>query len=303
MTMNLCRVNFHRYRLILATICVATAIELMTGVAGAELPPQLQSITLGNVPVSLPEPSMPDGLDVDAQASVLKQVAGKYSLDRFTKESIVSPFTFDRETIKAADGERVGHRIDIWFVAHGQLGVIRDEALLSAMVESQDADEAGSGEQLSAAELSARGIKPPSGQGDDDAVAYHHFSVPVLKRVIVEGVVRGFSSSTAESHLAGVTLEDAFRDDPKYPNRWRHSDEEASEAVPYAGYAGYAKATQLIGYDNAILIECHAVVHEPHAWFNGANLLSSKMPIAVQDTVRRFRRALAKQAESASSPD
>lgn len=253
--------------------------------------------TIGGVPVTVPEPSMPSGLDAQMQASVLTELAGKYPLDRFTKDSIVAPFTLKRKTIKNSDGERVGHQIDLWFVAYGRLDAIGDEDLFLAMVESKDSDDAGAGQPISDEELSARGLKASfvEALGTNMRLAYYQFSSPVLDRVIVEGVVRRFSSANQDSYFASIALEDAFRRDTKYPNRWWHSRKDIADAVSYSGFGGYARATKLLGYEDAILVECHAVLHEPQAWFNSANLLSSKLPIAVQNTVRKFRRALAKQ--------
>jgi hypothetical protein len=278
------------------TLCVA--VGLVADHARSESSHAAASMptTIAGVPVTAPEPSMPSGLDAKMQASVLRELAGKYPLDRFTKASIVAPFTLKRNTIKNSEGERIGHQVDLWFVAHGRLDAIGEENLFLAMVESKDSDEAGAGQPITDEELSARGLKASSveANGTNSRLAYYQFSAPVLDRVIVEGVVRRFSSANQDSYLASITLEDAFRGDTEYPNRWRHSSEDVADAVSYGGFGGYAKATRLLGYEDAILVECHAVLHEPQAWFSGANLLSSKLPLVAQNTVRKFRRALAK---------
>ena len=46
--------------------------------------------------------------------------------------------------------------------------------------------------------------------------------------------------------------------------------------------------------EEALFIECHLVFDEPQGWFNGANLIRSKVPVLVEDTVRKARRRLAK---------
>ena len=48
---------------------------------------------------------------------------------------------------------------------------------------------------------------------------------------------------------------------------------------------------------DAMLIEYHVVFEEPEAWFQGANLLSSKLPLVIQDVVRSFRRKLVNLAD------
>lgn len=248
---------------------------------------------IAGVAVVVPEPSMAGGLSEEGQAAVLAKVAGKYSLDRFTKASIVAPFNLQRSTIKDADGERVGHQIDLWFVAHGPLEAIASEDLFLAMAESGG----DSGEPLPEQALAQRGLRASDSQTGNAStqLGYYQFSAEVLDRVIVEGVVRRFSLMDDESYVAGITLEETFDQDDEYPNQWRRAGEPNGESFAYSGYGVYTKATRLLGHDNALLIECHAVIHEPHGWFNGANLLGSKLPIAVQNTVRKFRRNLAKQ--------
>ena len=44
----------------------------------------------------------------------------------------------------------------------------------------------------------------------------------------------------------------------------------------------------------ALFVEGHVVFAEPVKWFDGANLLRSKLPPVIQGQVRSFRRELAK---------
>ena len=227
---------------------------------------------------------------------IVEDIAGKYGLARFTKKSIVAPFTLRRQTVKNGAGERVGHQVDLWFVAHGDLDSIRSQDLFAAMMESKDSDPLSDGNLIAEEELTKRGLKIPPAADDTSPppVAYYRFAGQVLDRVIVEGVIRRISVATDESLIASIALEEAFNQDDVYPNQWRHIGSE-TPGKAYAGYGGYAKATRLKGSDGALLIELHVVMHEPREWFGGANLLGSKLPIAVQNGVRRFRRTLAKQ--------
>jgi hypothetical protein len=47
----------------------------------------------------------------------------------------------------------------------------------------------------------------------------------------------------------------------------------------------------------AMLIEYHSVFEQPSGWFGGRDRLRSKLPLAVQDEVRTFRRKLKKAME------
>jgi hypothetical protein len=101
-----------------------------------------------------------------------------------------------------------------------------------------------------------------------------------------------------------ATLDPRFSQDREIPNAWRPQRlDDAGHVVngaarPYAGAAWYWKATKLKQPAGAILIEYHVVFDEPEGWFNGANLLRSKLPLLVQDGVRKFRRRFAQQGGS-----
>jgi hypothetical protein len=72
-------------------------------------------------------------------------------------------------------------------------------------------------------------------------------------------------------------------------------DTSAGPAEAYSGAGGYLKATQLAQLSGAILVEYHSIYSEPHDWFNGANLLQSKLPILLQSRVRELRREVKKK--------
>jgi hypothetical protein len=70
---------------------------------------------------------------------------------------------------------------------------------------------------------------------------------------------------------------------------------EVGDSHPYTGSGSYLKATKLQEPPGSIFVEYHIVFHEPTEWFNGATVLRSKLPILVQDEVRKFRRRLAEE--------
>jgi hypothetical protein len=51
--------------------------------------------------------------------------------------------------------------------------------------------------------------------------------------------------------------------------------------------------TELVGVEDGLFVEVHVVYAEPYGWFEGRNLLRSKLPPVLQDSVRKFRRKLA----------
>ena len=107
------------------------------------------------------------------------------------------------------------------------------------------------------------------------------------------------SSYSDESISLASQLDPRFIDDPDFPNQWQSVTRNdlgqlvLGEAVPYVAAGFYVKATRLQGEEDAIFIEYHHVFEEPEGWFRGVNLLRSKLPLIVQDRVRKFRRQLA----------
>lgn len=253
--------------------------------------------------ITLADVSLADGLDHAAQQQVLRKVAGRYPLSLFTRKSPVAPFSLEMESIKDSSGERTGQRVDLWFIAYGSLQTITDEKLMEDTFKTdpkKPKDLPQSSRKLTEEELQARDLTTRSEA--DLKAGYSFFEAPVLERVIVSGVALGVRIKTDESVTVAARLEPEFGDDPDLPNRWRPVEhDEAGRVVigdpkPYAGFGMIGKATALIDEDGRptgmLLVECHAAFHEPKGWFGGANLLRSKLPLAVQDNVRDFRRKL-----------
>ena len=65
---------------------------------------------------------------------------------------------------------------------------------------------------------------------------------------------------------------------------------------PYGGAGMYLKITKLHEPAGALFVEQHIVFAEPTGWFDGANLLRSKLPLVVQSNVRDMRREWMKWA-------
>ena len=65
---------------------------------------------------------------------------------------------------------------------------------------------------------------------------------------------------------------------------------------PYAGIGGYVAIAPLEtvdpDLDDACLVQGCFVIHEPKDWFNGTNLIRSKLPLIIQNSVRDFRRKM-----------
>lgn len=258
--------------------------------------------------VRLPAPTMPDGLDAGQQSAILEKTAGNYGVDRFARKSAVAPFVLEINSIEDDRQQRGGQRVDFYFVAYGSREALFDEALFGDLVGVQEGnakDKAMSTHTLTDDELRTRNLAPLSdGDTDGDLVeSYVAVEAPILERVELQGVGRAVKQKTGESLLGAWMLDERFSDDPDYPNQWRPVIRDAAGRMslgpptPYSGLGGYIKLTALHEPAGAIFVECHAAFDEPHEWFDGKNLLRSKLPQAVQENIRTFRRKLANRSE------
>jgi hypothetical protein len=251
--------------------------------------------------VRLPHPTLPDGLTAAGQRRAIESVADSgHSWDQLTRKSVVAPFILQ---ISKDDGQRDrrGRRLDLWFVAYGELKTLDNQDFLRRQFRSAtsetDPENGSASRALTASDLQRRGLTSPTQPGDPEYVAAEF---TLLDRVRLQVTTESTKSKTDESNLAASILDRRFIDDAQFPNQWRPitRDDAGRRGLgapqPYFGFGGYAKATRLIDPPGAILIEYHAAFAEPQGWFSGTNLLRSKLPILAQMIVRQLRRGLEK---------
>jgi hypothetical protein len=123
-----------------------------------------------------------------------------------------------------------------------------------------------------------------------------------LDRVRLSVTTQTVHSHNNQSVVLAGEIDQRFAADGAFPNQWRPIEITAQKAKagPPESYrlsASYWKATQLTRPAGAILVEYHSAFEQPVGWFGGRDLLRSKMPMAVQNEVRTFRRKLQKAAE------
>lgn len=245
----------------------------------------------------LPPPTLPDGLGPAATQQALRQIADEsHPLDQLLRKSVVAPFVLKITDQKPVAGA-LPRRVDLWFAAYGDLRLMSDEDFLKGQLSSNNPN----GDQaafLTDQELAARQIQPERGE------RYLAATVTLFDRVRISGVMRTQLIRSEESITAAGMIDPRFDHDPRFPNTWRsltRDDNGNLQVGPphvYHSAGWYCKATKLAEPAGAVLVEVHVLFDEPHGWFNGTNLLRSKLPIVVQDGVRKFRRRL----ESAGKP-
>jgi hypothetical protein len=266
-----------------------------------------QGIRVGsqaNVP--LPPPAIVDDMPAAEQWATLERLSGSVPRDEFVRPSVVAPHVLKMESVTAG-GQREAQRISLFFVAFGRVHTVRDEKLLrefTGAATGKARTSPATAESLTAQTLAERSLTERHEEGLDQW--FVRFETGLLDRVQVSGVLNVVQSVTPESVLVCTVLDERFADDRAYPNRWRHMELDSTTGIklgtvqPYAGFAAYVKATALSKVPGALLIEAHSIFNEPVEWFGGANLLRSKLPLAVQDQVRSFRRKLANAERGAA---
>jgi hypothetical protein len=279
-----------------------TAAALLVPAAGEESANPLfqqlreQGVAVGaGIKVPLPAPTMADGLDAKAQQGVLKAVAGEdYSLDELLRSSVVAPHILKLRDINPSDPAAPARGVDVWFIAFADLKTVTDKDFLDRLQNANQKE--GKARGLSAAELEKRQITLK----DEKRESYGHAVFTFLDRVEISATGHSYWSQTPDSVVYAAVLDPRFVNDADYPNQWRAVTRDAAGKTqlgpphPYDGAGYYVKFTRLAEPKGALFVEAHVVFAEPVKWFDGANLLRSKLPPAVQSQVRSVRRELIK---------
>ncbi len=282
-------------------LLIATASPGQSGEHNVILGDLLEpGISIGNRRVRLPIPTLADGLSARQQQQALSPIVDdNHSLDDLQRKAVVAPFVL-RIANEPNAGQGRPRRVDLWFVAHGDFDRLSDEEFLKQQVNTETKSKQGGslteGAILTEDQLRARKIEIVRDE------RFLTVNLELFDRVNVRGTMRAQLSRGVDSVTLAATLDSQFAHDSQFPNAWHSLQlDDAGHVVtgparPYSGAAWYCKATKLKQPLGAVLLEYHIVFDEPEGWFNGANLLRSKLPLLVQDGVRKFRRRFAVQA-------
>jgi hypothetical protein len=253
----------------------------------------------GQAAVRLSKPLMSPGLTADEQLAVLKKASDKIPLELFLKNSLASPHAIQINSVEN-NKKRYAQTVDICFVAHGKIETLIKHDLLSQLLgdkstEKQDAR--GKTTTLDDDELKKRDIKPFKSDIMEERFA--KIELNILNQVQVSGVTRNIREQGPGWLKTYSILDDRFAKDADWPNQWRKIDakapagKELGTASEYAGWCSFVQVTSLSNPEGALFVEVRSVYAEPHGWFDGYNVLRSKLPLAIKDNVTSFRRKLA----------
>jgi len=266
---------------------------------------QSNGVSLGKSRIPLPAPAMADGLDANRQTAVLQKIIDdRYPVDEFTRDAVVAPFVLKFPELQ---GEApIPRGIDVWFIVHGDLNELAKVDVLKEFTSARGKDTTL--HVLAADQLKARGLPLTSADSPKHVAAvgateerFVHTVAKILDHVELHQTMRCVLSRTNDSVVIASQVDRRFDKDREFPNFYhrliRNDEGEITKgpAQPFSGSAGgYMKATQLASPKGALLVEYHTIYSEPQDWFNGANLLQSKLPILLQSRVRELRRDVRK---------
>jgi hypothetical protein len=258
--------------------------------------PLYKSLTANGLAVDgtkhkFPAPTMPDGLTAEQQTAVIKKlIDGDYDLENFTRDSRVGPNLTKIRDLMAGEKKTTARAVDVWFVVHGDFKLLNDDKFLDKLVGANKGAGAKGGD-VKPADLMARNIPVPNGKNE----GYGFVEFDFLDKVRLKATGHAYWSRGAESVVAAAEIDPRFAKDKDFPNEWRSIDgAKVGDANVWAGAGMYLKITKLKEPAGALFVEQHVVFDEPAGWFGGENLLRSKLPIAVQKSVRDMRGEFAK---------
>jgi hypothetical protein len=283
----------------LAAVALAAAPEPAGPHAANDLYQELQGegVTLAGKRIMFPAPMLRDDLTAAEERAALRRLAGSEGgVDELLRNSVTAPVVVRLRDEKAADGTLI--RIaDVGFAVHATLDEI-DPARLTGRGDDSKPVEAGNmrftNRFLGDDELARCGIR----KADPKLEWYSHSKADLLDRIRVETTSRGRGTRSEGSWIIASRTDPRFDRDADAPNRWVALDrggkgQPLGEPRLYAGGASTTRISRLASLLGALWVEGHVAFAEPHAWFEGAPILRSKITLVAQDQVRRLRRELA----------
>jgi hypothetical protein len=285
------------------TAASAAGLEPAHAANGVYAALQRDGLTVAGSHVAFPPPLLPDGAGPDAERAALRTLAGsETAVQEFLRASVTAPVILKVRDQKGTDGTMI-RLADVWFAVHASLDEI-DPSRLGGRRADGETVEAGnmkfSSHLLDAEELKPRGIE----RTDPQREWFSHTTADLLDRIHAEATDHALATRSDGSWVFASQTDHRFDGDSRFPNLWTALDRKRSpkgtatpqpQPSPYAGGASTTRISRLATAPGMLLVEGHLVFSEPHAWFDGAPILRSKISLVAQDQVRRLRRELNKR--------
>ena len=288
-------------------LMIGLAAAIVAGQAPAVENPLLDELLQKGVTMSdgtkikLPPPALRPGMTAEAQRAAITPLArGKCTYEDLADRSLQAPFVLSDRLIPTTNEKAPARRIDLWFIAHGDWKKATSEEFLANLLKSvqpQTNDPLASKPvTLKEEDLARRNVRLQTQPGLEDRYGFGR--AVLFEKVQLSSTRHGMVVRRADVVLMAEKIDPRFTNDPDYPNQWRSVTigEDGKVALgtpqPYVEAGSYGLVTPLADPAGAIFFEFHMVYEEPHGWFGGTGLVSSKLSLAIQDNLRTFRRRL-----------
>lgn len=234
--------------------------------------------------VLLPRPVMPDGLSKEEQLARIENLEGRrVAVKELLRKATSAPLVQKVSRLDEAQGHRY-RMMDTFFVVYTTLDMFEPSSTggLSAS--------GGDGKQITREELAARNIQSEVSHG---STGFVHTTSKMMDRVQLSTTTQYQLTRQPESVVVAMRLDPRFSKDEQYPNEWRKLTKkpggfDVGDAEPYEWFSFYLKATKLADSD-AVFVEYHLLMENPSGWFNGKDLIRSKIPLGTQNGIRKLR--------------
>lgn len=281
--------------------------EALIGAQPAGTAPQSTNESAVIVCGRIPRPRFESAEDPKQRDETLDSIFGiGDERERYFRRSIVAPQILKLEKV-AHSPESLLRIVHFWFIAYGDLSKLDDKELTNQMMldakEDSDADngdQTAESREVTAEELAQCSITAPSAPTSERNEFFSRVNMHLFKKLDLDLTMHVISTRSSDQLLSAAVVDSRFADCENLKNQWRRlqRDEAGALAVHsqggYADAGGYLRLVQFDEPEQAILVEGHFAFLEPHGWFDGANLLGSKMPTLVQISARRLRKSLLK---------
>ncbi len=247
--------------------------------------------------VRLEPPLLNQSQTTSERKSALDRLAGDENWERFARNSPVAPIALDIRSIESSSGGRIGYAVKSAFVLHTSMERLRDQTLMERLFGKPDLnDQEGMlrFEEITQAKLQEFRVEVESGK-----ITYSRVAIPLLNKIRLQGVIRVERvESERELDVSWLFDNTLGEKNPEWQSVWLPlSTNDLAETIvgppqPYSGSGGYIRLSEIDQPEKMVVVEMGWVIHEPHAWFEGGNLLRSKLPLLIQESVRSFRKKL-----------
>lgn len=246
--------------------------------------------------VALPEPKLNVQASLAEKEAILENIAGKVGWKRFSAKSINASVRIEVEELIDANGQRTGYRILSSYVIYCSREKLENRDLLES---SFGKPKAPDDPKRKLDQLALKLLDEGKFDTDDKSKQYLWIELPLLKKVLIRAVLVAENSRADDVFQLTWGVDSRFNQDSgEYHNRWSKLTTNKlgriveGETQPYQGMGGKMSVTPTGLEPDQWLIESVLVIHEPDEWFGSGQYLRSKLPAALQESAKSFRRKL-----------